>query len=927
MKKKKYIIPIVILLLLIIINSFNTIINFITDYQWFRELGYTNTFLTKLRTQLKIGIPVFIIVMLVVYFYLISIRKKYYKEAGIDGREKSDKWINRIFGISSIIIAYYISSVFVKNLWFNLLQFINRANFNVKDPIFNNDLSFYVFILPLLKEIVELALMVIVILIVLTFAVYITLFIFRKPPENDYYDNQTVFDRFRRPLYGVGRLINRSAIKSASFQLGILGALILVIFGIAYVFNSYELLYSKRGVVFGAGFTDVNITLWYYRIMAVAFFVFAFLLIYLIKRKSFKKIILGLFAIAAISIIGSVGSGVVQRFIVEPDEISKEQEYIKYNIEYTQMAYGLEDVEEVEFPVNQDLTKEDIVNNEDIINNIRINDYRPISKTYNQLQSIRLYYSFNDVDIDRYNINGNYTQIFLAARELDQQNLQSKTWINKHLKYTHGYGLVLSPVNAVTSSGQPDLLIKNIPPVTNSNLKIERPEIYFGESTNDYIIINTDELEFDYPEGSDNKHTMYEGNAGVKLKGINRLLYAIKERDYKILISNNINSDSRIIMYRNIKERVKKIAPFIKYDDDPYIVLSEDGKLYWIIDGYTVTDKYPYSKPYSEESSVNYIRNSVKVVIDAYNGTTKFYVFDGEDPIIQTYMNIFPELFLDSKEMPEGLKSHVRYPITLFNIQAEVYRTYHVDNPIVFYNEEDLWDIAKEKYMSEELQVEPTYAMFKLPHEEDIEFLLTIPYTPKTKSNMTSFFVARNDGEDYGKLFIYKFPKGKTVDGPNMVESRIDTNTSISEELTLWSQQGSRVLRGNMMIVPVEDSLLYVEPIYLESDNVNSLPEMKRVIVYYSGEIVMEPTLEEALNMIFGISEAKESVEDEKIEETHTDTNQPENTENQELQQLIKTANELFNKAKEASQNGNWADYGKYIDELEKVLKELENDL
>ena len=430
-------------------------------------------------------------------------------------------------------------------------------------------------------------------------------------------------------------------------------------------------------------------------------------------------------------------------------------------------------------------------------------------------------------------------------------------------------------------------------------------------------------MEFDYPEGSDNKQTKYEGAAGIRLGGINKLLFALKERDYKILISNNIKSDSRIIVYRNIMERIKKIAPFIDYDDDPYIVINqEDGKLYWIIDGYTTTDKYPYSKPYSEKTSTNYIRNSVKVVVDAYNGTTRYYIFDGEDPIIQTYRKIFPDLFLDKSQMPEGLMSHIRYPINYFDIQAEIYKTYHIGNPMVFYNEEDLWDIAQEKYMTEVLEVEPTYVMFKLPDEEEVEFLLTVPYTPRTKPNMTSLFVARNDGEDYGKLFIYKFPKGETVDGPMMVESRIDQTTSISEEMTLWSQQGSRVLRGNMIIVPIESSLLYVEPIYLVSDNENSLPEMKRVVLSYKDQIVMEETLDKALNRVFNIKEE----EDAKIDESNGE--KPESPEekgkDQELPKLIQRAIELFNKAKEASQSGNWADYGEYINELERVLKELE---
>ncbi|HHV46345.1 MAG TPA: UPF0182 family protein [Tissierellia bacterium] len=910
MKKRFFIVPFVIALIIIFIASFESIIEFITDYQWFRELNLTDTYLKRLKTQFTIGIPTFVLLSVFIYFYFIFIKKRHYRISGIDGSTINDRWLNRGFMAVSLFISFIISEVFISNLWFNILQFINRTSFNIKDPIFNNDISFYVFVLPLLKSAVGLLFFLIAMLLMLTFIAYLLLFSFRRG------DSHVVDD----DLFGsrrIPRFVNNMALKNAIFQLGILGSAIFVVLGLNFWLNTYELLYSQRGVVFGAGYTDVNITLWVYRAMAAASLVYAFIFLISIRRKSFRKAVIGVAVLFAISIIGNMAAGLVQRFIVEPDEISKEEKYIKYHIEHTQRAYGLDNVEEREFPVSQDLTREDLFENMDIVNNIRINDYLPIAQTYNQLQAIRLYYTFNDVDIDRYMVNGKYTQVFLSARELDQQNLQAATWINKHLKYTHGYGIVLSPVNAVTASGQPDLLIKNIPPVSDSDLEIKRPEIYFGESTNDYIIVNTDEMEFDYPEGSDNKHTVYEGTAGIELRGINRLLYAIRERNYKILVSSNINSDSRIVMYRNIMDRVNKIAPFMEYDEDPYIVLNQDdGRLYWIIDAYTVTDKYPYSKPFSKETDINYIRNSVKVVIDAYNGTTSFYVFDDNDPIVQTYRRIFPDLFADASEMPSGLLSHIRYPQTLFDIQSEVYRIYHIDNPMVFYNEEDFWDIAQEKYMSDVLQVESNYVMFKLPDEEDVEFLLTVPYTPRTKPNMTSLFVARNDGEDYGKLFLYKFPKGITVDGPMMVESRIDQNTAISEELTLWSQQGSRVLRGNMVIVPIENSLLYVEPIYLESDSENSLPEMKRVVVSFKDKIVMKESLREALENIFGIIEEVEEIPPS--EEIH------EGLEG-DIEELVIRANELYNSAEEALRNGNWADYGKYMDELEKVLIQMES--
>ncbi len=849
-KKTGYIIGIVIILALILISSFSSIISFITDYLWFKELGYTKTFFTKLKTQFTIGIPTFILLTLLLVFYFKSIKKSYYKVAGIIPDRVAEKRLNSVLWAVSVLVSLYISSIFAGNLWFTILKFINSNNFNINDPIFNKDISFYIFKLPLLSEIINLLLLLLFILIVLTIVFYLILLTIRRP---EIYDGYEFYDG---PVRNLNSLFNRRIFKVILFQIGLIGLVIFIIFGLSYILKSYEILYSTRGKVYGASFTDVHISLWVYRIMAFISVISAIgFLIGTIKRKV-KLALTGPAALIIFSMLGSIVSGLFQQFIVEPNEISKEQKYLKYNIEYTQKAYGLDNVKEMNFNVEQNLTRDDLIKNKETIKNIKINDYRPVNQVYNQLQGIRQYYRFNDIDIDRYYINGEYTQVFLAARELDQERLseQAKTWINQHLKYTHGYGLTLSPVNSVTPEGQPELLIKDIPPVTETDLKIKRPEIYFGELTNDYIVVNTDEKEFDYPIGENNQEAVYQGSAGIKLTGINRLLFAIREGSLKLILSGDINSDSRIVINRNIIDRVEKIAPFIIYDDDPYLVINqEDGRLYWIIDGYTVSSKYPYSQPY-RNTDINYIRNSVKVVVDAYNGTTKYYVFDEEDPIIMTYKNIFSDLFLDKSQMPKGLREHVRYPQLLFDIQSEVYKVYHINNPVVFYNKEDVWDIAKEKYMSKVQKAESNYVMFKLPDEEKAEFLLTVPYTPATKPNMTALFVARNDGENYGKLFIYKFPKSKTVDGLMMIESRIDQDSNISPQLTLWSQKGSIVLRGNLLVIPIEKSLLYVEPIYLQADNENSLPEVKRVIVAYKNKIVMEETLDNLYIYIYIIN-------------------------------------------------------------------------
>ena len=614
-------------------------------------------------------------------------------------------------------------------------------------------------------------------------------------------------------------------------------------------------------------------------------------------------------------------SDLVEKFVVEPDQLSKETKYIEYSIKSTQEAYGLNKVKKVQFPADDELTIEDMKNNKEVIENIRINDQEPLIQVYNQLQGIRPYYSFNDVDVDRYVIDGAYRQVFLSARELDQSKLndQAKTWVNQYLKYTHGYGVALSPVNKVTAQGQPEMIIKNIPPTTTTDMKIARPEIYFGEKTDEYVILNTDEKEFDYPSGSNNEETLYEGKAGIPLSFMNKILFSIREGTYKLLISNNINSDSKIVINRNILQRVYEVTPFIYYDPNAYLVINQDdGKLYWIIEGFTASNKYPYSQPTSkfvEGMDVNYLRNSVKVTIDAYDGTTNFYITDDSDPIINTYDKIFTDLFKPIIDMPKGIKDHVRYSQAYFDIQSDMYRLYHIENPTVFFGREDYWDISNEKYMDHgEEPVGSSYVMFKLPDEEKVEFLLTTQYSPQNKDNMIAMLAARNDGDNYGELVLYEFPKTKSIPGPNMIETKIDQDPVISPQLTLWSQVGSSVLRGNTLVIPIENSLLYVEPIYLKSDTKSNFPEMKMVVVSFADKIIMESTLEKALERIFGASNGNN---------VNKPVETPGGNENKTVNDLILQANELYIKANEASKSGDWAAYGNSLKQLEEILKQL----
>ncbi|WP_416387377.1 UPF0182 family protein [Caminicella sporogenes] len=910
---KKILLGLVVLVIIMISTSFNTIINFITDYKWFEEVGFEKVFLTKLITELKIGIPAFILITVFVYLYLYSVKKEYYKKVSVVYRAVPEKTINQIILLVSVFTGFISSISLSGNLWFDILKFINLTDFNISDPIFGKDISFYIFKYPLFHKAYYMIISFIFLLAIITIIFCFIMITLRRPTLVETHVNDEIEIKIRRRHINLGN--GKRLFEIIIKQLTIIGVIFFIIIGVGYFLKTYELLYSQRGVVYGAGYTDIKVVLLKYKVLMMFSFVSAVLLVVGIRKRKIRLALSGPVLMIIVSIIGNIGAIIVQNYIVSPDEISKERKYIEYNIEYTQNAYNLKNVEEREFSANESLTLEDIKKNDETISNIRVNDYRPTKLVYNAKQGIRHYYRFKDVDIDRYYIDGKYTQVFLSARELDQTSINQDvlTFINKHLIYTHGYGIVLSPVNKVNAVGLPEMLVKNIPPITNvAELEVKRPEIYFGELTDNYIIVDTKEKEFDYPKGETNAESVYKGKAGIKLNGLNKLLFAYKQKSLKMLLSGNITSESKIILNRNIHERVRKIMPFIQYDSDPYIVLN-DGKLYWIMDGYTISSNYPYSEPL-KDVDINYIRNSVKVVIDAYNGTTTYYLADENDPLVMTYAKIFPQLFTTMDKMPEGLRNHIRYPQTLFDIQSEVYRMYHMKDPRVFYNEEDKWDIAKEQYDVQEQQIESNYLLMKLPGEEREEFILSVPYTPKGKDNMTAIFIGRSDGENYGKLVIYKLPKSKNIYGPMQIENRIDSDPIISRDMTYWNQQGSRVIRGNLLIIPIENSLLYVEPIYIKSANENSLPEVKRVIVAYGDKIVMEPTLRESLEKIFG----KES------DMPKVDISVPNKLiEKENINELIIRANNVFSSAQEAQRQGNWAEYGRLLKELERVLKRL----
>lgn len=939
--KAKWLIGIVIAVMLL----FLLLIGFITDFLWFKELNYVSVFFTKLLTQLSISIPVFAVLLVAAYGYMRALKRGYFKH--IASKEAVDeKRLNRLTWAMSAIAALALSFTAMGSLWYKFLQFKNSTDFNIKDPLFGNDISFYVFKLDFIKQVNELIIGAVITLVVVTVLYYMVLLSMRTPqmfeeatPEFEGYDtgeppkNENpfagtpfgdLFGQMGKQKRGPRRSRKRfdddnfmRLIGIAAKELIVLGIIFFLMIGVNFFLKQYDLLYSSTGVLYGAGYTDVNITLWIYRILAGLAVVAAAFFAIGVSKKSMRTILAVPVIMIVVSLVGSGGAMLVQNLVVSPDEINKESKYLQRNIEYTQYAYGLDEVETKEFAATNTLSKDVLENNEDTIKNIRINDYEPTEKFYNQTQSIRQYYTFNNVDVDRYMINGEYTQAFLSAREIDETKI-SQEWLNKHLKYTHGYGITLSKVDQITASGQPDMLIDSIPPVSRiDEIQITQPEIYFGELSNSYILVGTNEKEFDYPDGSSNTYTMYKGDAGIDMSLLNRTMFSIRERSLKLMVSTNIDNDSKIIINRNIMDRVTEIMPYLIYDNNPYIV-TVDGKLYWIIDAYTTSSNYPYSEPYENAYGTNYIRNSVKVVIDAYNGDTNYYVVDSGDPIAMTMQKIYPDLFQDFDKMSDSLKAHIRYPNALFEIQAKVYARYHMEDINVFYQNEDRWEISNEIYGIKEQAMTPNYYIMKLPGEDTAEFINTIPYTPKDKKNLMALFVARNDGDHYGELVIYQLPKSKIVYGPMQIEAQIDQNTEISKEFSLWNSSGSTYTRGNMFVIPIEESLLYVEPVYLEATN-SSIPEVKRVIVAYNDRIAYEPTLAEALQSLFGTTAGSGTAPGNGGETPAT----PDESGTYTRDQLIQLANETLAKAKQAQQNDDWAGYGKYMKELEGYLTQL----
>ena len=898
MDKRKFNWPIIGLILLIVMIV-SGIASIYIDVIWFKSVEFVSIFWKILLTK-GVVIVFFAALFFILSYINLSFARRFAPEfkVEIDQNEYERPEIQLFKSLQNIqvdkkfvLLFSLIAALFMgfseNASWEKILIYFNRTSFGVTDPIFNKDIGFYMFSLPFLEFVRNWLFFSLTIITVVVGAIYVV----------------------KRAI----TLENKKIIMDApvKLHLSLLIGIILILKSGEYWLNTFKILYSTRGIIFGAGFTDVHANLLALRILMILALACAAIFFITAKKQDLKLPVIGLAVLLGVSaLMGSVYPEIIQRAVVLPNESTKERPYISNNIKYTRMAYGLDDIREEEFPVKEEITFGDIEKNEETIRNIRLWDWRPIKQTLRQIQAIRLYYDFNSVDIDRYHFNGNYQQVMVSPRELDSLKIpeQARTWINEHLTYTHGYGVVVNPVNKVSGEGLPLLLVKDIPPVSSVNMEVKRPEIYYGEITKNYVIVGTKAKEFDYPKGDENVYSTYSGNGGLPISSLwRRILFSIKYSNPQILLTTNFTKESKIMIYRNIQQRVNKVAPFLGYDKDPYIVVSKEGKLFWIQDAFSISKNYPYSTPL--KGYFNYIRNSVKVVIDAYNGSMDFYIIDKKDPLIQVYAKMFPQLFKDFDKMPQDLKEHIRYPKDLFQVQAELYSTYHMIDPDVFYNKEDYWNIPNEIYAENEIKMEPYYIVTKLPKHDREEFILMTPFTPASKNNMIAWLAAKNDQPDYGNLIVYKFPKEKLIFGPMQIEARIDQDSEISQQLTLWGQKGSTVIRGNLLVIPIEESIIYVEPLYLRAEK-GEIPELKKVIVSNGTDVVMGNSLEDALGKIF--------IETYKMGEINVSGDE------KTLKDLIREAGEYYQNAQQFSREGNWSGYGEELNKLEQVLKILE---
>lgn len=931
--RSRWLVVLAVALLLLLFSE--TLVHILTESWWFQAVGYGNVFWTRLRWQGAIALLCFAVWWAVLFAnYRIAQYLTRHRLMTISQNREWDPYLpGLVQGISLALITMLAIGAAIGGTaqWETVLKFLNPVAFGTADPLYGQDVSFYIFKLPLYEMLRNSALE----LLIWSLIVAVTIYSLKGEI---------------RPERGWKYFLT-GEVKT---HLCVILAILAVVAALGFWVARYELLYSPTGVVYGAGYTDVHARMPAYGILGFITVAVGLLFLVSVRRGGFSLPLaaIGVYAAAALVLAG-LYPWFQQSFVVEPTELTKETPYIEHSIAFTRAAYGLSEVQQEDFVVEAGLDRAAITSNAATIDNIRLWDYRPLRTTYSSLQTLRPYYRFRDVDIDRYTVEGDYRQVMLSPRELRTDALpeSARTWVNQHLIYTHGYGLAMSPVNQVTREGLPQLWIKDLPPQISVDIAVDQPRIYYGEETREYIVTGTRQPEFDYPLGDENASFQYDGTGGVGLQGLRRLAYAYDLGAMPLLLSNYVTADSRIQYHRSIRERVAQLAPFLSLDSDPYLALI-DGRMQWIIDAYTTSNRYPYAQPLQRSrgegappneairrianAGTNYIRDAVKVVVDAYDGSVTLYTADADDPILASYQRIFPELFTPMDRASDQLKAHFRYPLNLFKIQAQMYLAYHMERPAVFYNQEDLWAFPTQVSREENVEVvEPYYVIMKLPGSEVEEFLLILPYTPIGKNNMVAWMAARCDGDSYGELVLYEFSRQALIYGPRQIDTRIDQNPDISQQLTLWNQEGSEVFRGDLLVIPVDQSLLYVEPIYLqarsgEGNRNGGIPELKRVIVSYDDAIVMEPTLESALSRIFGEEQtvtpsAAPEVSSAAAESARTAPVQPA-TPSATTAQQVEAALKAYEDSQAALQSGDWEAYGEAQQRLGELLESLNDD-
>ena len=889
---------------------------FVTDWLWFGEVGFRTVFLKSLLWR----IGLFLVGGAFAFGYLYgNIRLArggsasfpvLYVNRGDGVTIDLSRTVTKLFLPAAVIFSFLIA-VSLSASWLTVLRGLNGVRVGTVDSLFDRDLSFYLFRLPLISGVLGALVTLTFLSLVATIAMYWL--------RND-----------------VTLIPRRASVKPrAARHLGILLVVLFVLLAIRqWIVGGSGLLFSTTGPLRGASYTDIHVTLPGIYVSVVAALIAAAWTVFGMVRGSFVGAAVR--ATVFYVVISVLARGIVpaayQKLVVSPNELVRESPYLRIHIDATRHAWALDSVEEKDLSGEVRLTAADIRRNAATVDNVRLWERDLLMQTFKQLQEIRTYYDFVSVDDDRYVIDGRYRQVHVSARELNSASLPTRTFINERLTFTHGMGLTMAPVNQVTTEGLPVLFIKDLPPESEISLKPTRPQIYYGELTNQYVFVGTRQQEFDYPAGDTNIYGAYKGKGGVPIGSfLRRVLYAFQFGSLKILLSDDIQDRARVLYRRNVLERARTAMPFLDFDDDPYLVITDAGELKWMLDAYTTSDSYPYSQRIGDGTS--YMRNSVKAVIDAYDGTVDAYVADGNDPVVNTYARIFPGIFKPISAMPADLRRHVRYPAGMFRIQTLLHATYHMTEPDEFYHREDQWQIPEGLGKATNESPFMRHIIMKLPGEANPEFIYMMPFTPRGKDNLAAWMVARMDGENYGKLSVYRFPKQSLVYGPKQIANRINQDTEISRQLTLWDQAGSQVIRGELLVIPIEESLIYVEPIYLRAEG-GTIPELKRVVVAHENRVVMGETLEDGLNMLFGAgaaARAQATVRDSLSATGGVPASvvgaptapAPAPSASGAIAELLRQAQTHYDRAIAAQRAGNWAEYGREIEQLGVALRGL----